>query len=80
MSVYNVCIVYQSKIKNSADKFLQRLNYAVTAKFENANKKKLNFSLIKLKKQLQLHFMKSVQHKRIKILVTECKLTSVHKS
>ena len=36
----------------------------MTAKFENINKKKLNFSLIKLKEQLQLYFMKSVQHKK----------------
>ena len=43
----------------------------MTAKFKDTNKKELNFSFIKLKKQLQLHFMKSVQHERIKILVTE---------
>ena len=58
--MYNVYIIYQLKIKNSADKLLWRLNYAVTAKFEDINKKELNFSLIKLKEQLQLHFMKSV--------------------
>ena len=46
-------------------------DYAVTAKFENANKKELNFSFIKLKKQLQLYFMKSVQHRKTKILVTK---------
>ena len=71
MSVYNVHIIYQSKIKNSADKFSQRLNYAVTAKFEDANKKELNFSLVKFKEQLQLHFIRSVQHEKIKILVTK---------
>ena len=71
MSVYNVCIIYQLKIKNSADKSSQKLDYAVTAKFENTNKKELDFSFVKLKKQLQLHFMKSVQCKKIKILVTE---------
>ena len=43
----------------------------MTAKFENANKKELNFNFIKLRKQLQLYFMKSVQYKKIKILVTE---------
>ena len=43
----------------------------MTAKFEDTNKKKLNFSFIKLKEQLQLHFMKSVQYEKIKILVTE---------
>ena len=71
MSVYNVHIIYQSKIKNSADRFLQKLNYAVTVKFEDANKKELDFSFIKLKEQLQSYFMKSVQHERIKILMTE---------
>ena len=43
----------------------------MTAKFEDANKKELNFNLTKFKKQLQLHFMKSVQCEKIKILVTE---------
>ena len=43
----------------------------MTVKFENANKKKLDFSFIKLKEQFQLHFMKNVQHKKTKILVTE---------
>ena len=43
----------------------------MTAKFEDANKKELDFSLTKLREQLQLHFMKSVQHEKIKILVTE---------
>ena len=43
----------------------------MAAKFEDANKKELDFSLIRLREQLQLHFMKSVQHERTKILVTE---------
>ena len=43
----------------------------MTAKFEDANKKELDFSLVKFKEQLQSHFIKSVQHKRIKILMTE---------
>ena len=71
MSMYNVHIIYQLKIKNSADRSSWKLNYVVTVKFENVNKKELNFSLIKLKKQLQLHFMKSVQCKKIKTLVTK---------
>ena len=43
----------------------------MTAKFEDTNKKELNFSFVKLRKQLQLHFIKSVQCERIKILVTK---------
>ena len=43
----------------------------MTVKFEDANKNKLDFSLTRLREQLQLHFMKSVQHERTKILVTE---------
>ena len=43
----------------------------MTAKFENTNKKELNFSFIKLREQFQLYFMKSIQHKRTKILVTK---------
>ena len=43
----------------------------MTAKFEDANKNELDFSLIKLREQLQSHFMKSVQCEKIKILVTE---------
>ena len=71
MFVYDVCILYWSEIKNSVNEFLWRLNYVVAVKFENANKKELNFSFIKFKKQFQLHSVKSVQCEKIKILVTE---------
>jgi len=55
MSVYNLQIVYRSEVKNSADELSQRLNYAVTVKNKDVNKEELNFSLVKLKKQLELH-------------------------
>jgi len=55
MSVYNLQIVYRSKAKNPADEPSQRLNYAVAVKNEDVNKEDLDFSLVKLKKQLQLH-------------------------
>ena len=60
MSVYNVHIIYQLKIKNSANRSSWKSNYVVTVKFENANKKELNFNFVKLREQLQLYFMKSV--------------------
>lgn len=71
MSVYNLQIVYRSRVKNSADKLLRRLNYAVTVKYKNVNKEELNFSLIKLKKQLQPHLMKSIKTERTKILLAD---------
>jgi len=55
MSVYHLQIVYRLKAKNPADGSSQRLNYAVTVKNENVNKEDLNFSLVKLKEQLQPH-------------------------
>jgi len=55
MSVYNLQIVYRSGAKNPADGPSQRLNYAVTVKNENVNKEDLDFSLVKLKEQLQPH-------------------------
>jgi len=69
MSVYNLQIVYRSEAKNPADGPSQRLNYAVTVKNENVNKEDLDFSLVKLKKQLQPHQMKSIKEERTKILL-----------
>jgi len=71
MSVYNLQIVYRSRAKNSADELLRRLNYAVTVKYKNVNKEELNLSLMKLKKQLQLHLMKSIKTERTKILLAD---------
>lgn len=71
MSVYNLQIVYRSRVKNSADKLLRRLNDAVTVKYKNVNKEELNFSLMKLKKQLQPHLMKSIKTERTKILLAD---------
>jgi len=41
----------------------------VTVKNENVNKEDLDFSLVKLKEQLQLHQMKSIKEERTKILL-----------